>query len=195
MDFSTRAAPRQAVGGAARPDGRLEPDSLPFATGDPPAAMLLPDGRPPDGLTFLGAKRTRVGWLYPCPDCCRGWTVLVPASDGYAIGLEAGCSRGCDPALIHRWHRLRSGELLEPDEPDERARRYAAGVIRNVLAEMPSCRDPLPRARKAGSYGDAAGYERATLTRKLAQAAGGRATLEQIHAAVLEGAAQPGRLP
>jgi hypothetical protein len=133
--------------------------------------------------------------FYPCAHCCRGWTVLIPSGAGYAIGLEAGCSRGCDPALIHRWHRIRNGELLEPDEPDERGRRYAAGVIRNVLVALPECRDPLPGARKAGSYADAAGHDRSTLARKLAQAVGGRATLEQIHAAVLEGAARPGRLP
>src|SRR4051794_33282706 len=106
-------APRRGANGAARPDDRIAPDPLPFAVGEPPPHLLARDGVPPDGFTFLGAKRTVGGWFYPCPHCCRGWTVLVPAGAGYAIGLEVGCSRGCDPALIHLWHRLRNGELLE----------------------------------------------------------------------------------
>jgi hypothetical protein len=184
-----------AAEGGARPDGRLKPDSPPFPPGDPPRHLLVRHGIPPDGLKFLGAKRTVNGWLYPCPHRCRGWTVLVPAGDGYAIGLEASCSCGCDPALIHRWHRIRNGVLLEPDEPDERGQRYAHAVIRNVLTAITAGKEPLRQARTAGSYCDAAGYDRLILARKLTQAAGGRASSEHIHAAVLEGAARPGRLP
>jgi hypothetical protein len=191
------ARPRAAAqaGACGKSPDVITPDPLPFPPGDPPRQLLARAGIPPDGFAFLGAKRTVAGWFYPCPHCCRGWTVLVPAGAGYRLGTEVGCSRGCDPALIHRWHRIRNGELLEPDEPDERGRRYAAGVIRNVLKEMPACHDPLRLTRRAGSYGDAAGYDRLTLARKLTRTAGGRASLEQIHAAVLEGAARPGRLP
>ena len=184
--------PHRGAGGAARPDGRLEPDPLPCAAGDPPATMLLPDGRPPDAFTFLAATRTRVGWLYPCPDCQQGWTVLVPAGDGYAIDLKVGCSRQCDPALIHRWHQIRNGVV---PEPDERGQRYANAVVRSALAEIAAGQEPLRRARTAGSYADAAEHDRLDLARKLTQAAHGRVTLEQVHAAVLEGAARPGRLP
>jgi hypothetical protein len=179
----------------AGPHDRIEPDPLPFPPGEPPATMLPPNGIPPDGFEFLGAKRTVGGWLHPCPHCCQGWTVLAPAGDGYAIDLRAGCTRQCDPALIHRWHQLRNGILPEPDKPDERARRYARAVIRNALTDVAAGREPLRRARMAGSYCDAAGYDRLDLARRLVRVAGSRCSLEQIHAAVLEGAARPGRLP
>jgi hypothetical protein len=120
------SAARRVAGDDARLDGRVELNPLPIVPGDPPATMLPPDGAPPDGLTFLGVRRTVGGWLYPCPHCCRGWTVLAPTEDGYAIDLRIGCSRHCDPALIHHWHQIRNGVMPDPSEADERGRRYAA---------------------------------------------------------------------
>ena len=185
---------------------RIEPDPLPFAPGDLEPERWAEDGLPPDGFTFLGARRTVGGWLMPCPICCAGWVPLVPAGDGYRLGVEVGCSRGCDDAAeMMRMHLLRLGELptREAVEPDERARRYATGAIRRILGSLPErpSQTQLRRAAfDAGSWLEA-GHLPADPVAKALLTAAVRAGLDlhplasKLAADVLAGRASPGRVP
>jgi hypothetical protein len=76
---------------------QLEPDPLPVPAGEVPRHRLCPEGTPPDGFDFLGAKATVGGYMAPCPACQQGWCLLLPDGQpyGYSISLEHGCSHGC----------------------------------------------------------------------------------------------------
>jgi len=73
--------------------------------------LLTRSGIPPDGFEFFHARTTVKGWFLPCPACCRGWVPIVPDGDGYRLGAEVGCSRGCAPEQLSWWHLWRLGEL------------------------------------------------------------------------------------
>ena len=122
---------------------------LPCPTGDPPDHFWCPGHVPPDGFEFMGAVVTKACWFLPCPvDCCPGWVPLVPDGSrfGYRLAAEDGCTRGCEAPEILWWQNWRLGDLpaLERGEPDERARRYATGVVRRILGEL----SDVPRASR-----------------------------------------------
>jgi hypothetical protein len=163
--------PHRGAGGGARPDGRLEPDPLPFPAGDPPPEVLCEHGTPPDGFLWLGAKATVRCWLLPCPACCQGWVPLVPSATDerdYAIG-PIGCSRSCEHDAVARWHRLKTRQP-EAFQPDERERRYARKVIENTLVE--AAERPKRAALACGQWCASAGFTPPILLATVADAAG-----------------------
>ena len=139
--------------------GLIEPDQLPFPSGEPLRHLQASSGVPPDGFEFLSAQRTTGGYFYPCPNNCPGWVVLVPSSSdpyGYEIGLSAGCSHGCDPAAIAYWQLLRLGEIPppEPVEETERSRRYVRGALRHAVRRILEDTNPAARlCREAFALG------------------------------------------
>lgn len=194
---------------ATSPDGLISPDPLPVLAGEPGPEGWAEDGRPPDGFTFLGARKTIAAWLLPCPICCCGWVPIVPdhrEDGGYRLGVEVGCSAGCDdPAEMMLMHLLRQGELpaQEPIEADERAARYAKGCLRRILGNLP----PRPShaqlrraAYDAGRWLEAGHLPADPVARALLSAAA-RAGHEpasiapKLAADVLAGRSRPGRMP
>src|SRR3954463_5846856 len=138
---------------------RLEPDPLPLPdVGRPPHHRLCPEGTPPIGLEFLGAKATTGGYLLPCPCCVQGWALLVPTGEpcSYTVSLGHGCSRGCAGPHIAWCHAWRCMDL--PPEPavvpDEKGRRYAVAAVRNEMRQLlerrpaDPVRGPRPGARR-----------------------------------------------
>jgi hypothetical protein len=188
----------------------LDPDELPVPAGEPPRHRLCPQGAPPIGLEFLGARATIGGYLMPCPCCVRGWSLLVPDGTpyGYAIALTHGCSHGCEPEHIAWWQLWRSMEM--PPEPeiatDERSRRYATAAMRGELRELLERRpaDPLPGlarlAYRAGQFTATAGFrEDAALDDLLGVAVGlglaPAAARPRLAQALAAGQARPRSIP
>jgi hypothetical protein len=170
MTYDTSAA-LQAAGGAARPDARIESDPPPFPSGEPPPELWCEYGTPPNGFTWLGARNTVRGWLYPCPACCRGWVPLVPSATDerdYDIG-PIGCSRGCGDDAIRKWHRIKIARP-EPYQASERERRYARRVIENKLADAPD--NPKRTAFVCAQWCGCAGLSPPVLLATVAEAGG-----------------------
>jgi hypothetical protein len=126
-----------------------------------------------------------------------------------AVRLPAGGGNrlhpGCDAPEILWWQNWRLGDLpaLEPGEPDERARRYATGVVRRILGELsdvPSVRQLRRAAFVVGNWLDASGLPVELIAEALMGAAA-RAGLDPISiapvlaAALTAGRARPGRVP
>jgi hypothetical protein len=177
----------------------------PIRSGTPPGEQWAPLGTPPDTFTFMGAVPTRRCWMVPCPCCGTGWVLVVPDGTDYGYGLaaEVGCNAGCAPPEIAWWHLLRLGERPPPEPPDERAKRYAAGAIRRILAtlpERPSMTELRRAAFTAGGWLEAGQLRAGPIAAALLGAAR-RAGLEpaslvpELAAAVLAGRARPGRTP
>lgn len=193
--------------GVVLQEPRIEPDPLPCLPGTPPAKMRRPDGRPPCGYTFMGAKATVDGYLLPCPLCWRGWVPLAPnrhEPDGYRLAVEVGCSRGCDDAAeMMRAHLLCLSKLSPPPPPSARERAYATACARRILRDLPA-RPSLPRLRSAahelGSWLEAGDLDEQAALAALLNAAA-RNGLDRTDAGPVLGAAlasgrlQPGRLP
>src|SRR5690242_17475470 len=190
---------------------RLEPDPLPLpGVGRPPRHRLCPEGTPPIGLEFLGAKATTGGYLLPCPACVQGWCLLVPDGQpyGYSISLQHGCSRGCAGPDIAWWHAWRCMDL--PPEPavvpDQKGRRYAVAAVRGEMRRLLELRpaDPVRGlsavAFKAGQFMAATGFDQDIILSDLLRVAAGlgaepaavRASLAQALAA---GQAKPRSAP
>jgi hypothetical protein len=199
---------RKAANGAAWAEdwtGRRDP--LPYPAGDPPGHLWCPAHVPPDGFEFMAAVGTQVCFLQPCPVNCPGWGLVVPDGSrfGYRLAAEVGCTRGCEAPEILWWQSWRLGDLpaLEPDEPDERARRYATGVVRRVLGELPDVPSVRQLRRAAfiiGKWVDASGLPVELIAGALLSAAA-RAGFDPIAiapvlaAALTAGRARPGRVP
>ena len=162
----------------------LEPDPLPLPdVGRPPRHRLCPEGTPPIGLEFLGAKATLGGYLLPCPCCVQGWALLVPTGEpySYAVSLGHGCSRGCAGPDIAWWHAWRCMDL--PPEPAVVARREGPavrggrGAERDAPAPRAQARRPGARPRrvafKAGQFMAASGFTQETILADLLRVAAG----------------------
>src|SRR4051794_8167283 len=123
------------------PDGGrdvVEPGPLPFPEGEPEfGEAWAPGGVKPFGLEFLGCRDTLNGFLCPCPTCLVGWCAVLPDGTefGYRLGVEYGCSDGCEPKLVAWWHAWRMGELPPKQEPSEGQRRYARGAVRRSIGD------------------------------------------------------------
>ena len=174
----------------------VEPDPLPFPEGEPERGeQWSPGGAPPTGIEFLGCRGTLECWLAPCPSCLRGWVAVVPDGTefGYRVAVETGCSRGCAPELVAWWEEWRMGQCPPPPPASETQRRYARGAVRRALGDALSGNDVLAAARDAGRYVAAAGLVPEHLAEAFARA--GKLPQPRVHAALLAGAATPGRLP
>jgi hypothetical protein len=173
--------------------GLLELDPLPFPPGLPGWQLWSERFTPPTGLDLLGAVPTEKAWLLPCPSCLQGWALLLPsAADpfGYDINLTAGCSRACEPEAVAWWWLWRRGELPPPEPPDERAIRYARGVVRKQIAAAKA--DPRRAAYETGRWCRAAALDPALALAAAATEAGVQAdTLLQPFQAGLAAPAQP----
>lgn len=179
---ASNMARRTGASGDARPHfsspGLVEPDPLPCLPGEPPAAAWAESGLPPDGFSYLGARKTARAWLMPCPSCCRGWVPLAPDhhdATGYRIAVEVGCSAGCDdPGELTLMHFLRLGELppREPVTADERAERYVRGAARHAARRIAQAADPARQLQREaftlGGLAAGAGTDPAAVARALA---------------------------
>jgi hypothetical protein len=107
----------------------------------------------------MGAQATALGFLVPCPCCCRGWAALLPdAADayGYRLAHELSCTRECRPEAIAWWLCWRLGELPLEDagRATPRTRAYAEAAARaeiRGLAQASARRDPA-RALRIAAY-------------------------------------------
>lgn len=174
----------------------IEPGSLPFDEGLPERGEAwAPGGSPPAGLEFLGCRAALEAWLLPCPACLEGWVLIAPDGTrfGYRLAVETGCSAGCEPPLVAWWRAWRLGDLPPPEPPSERQRRYAHAAVRNALDDVLRGKDPIGRARDAGRFAEAAGFELQSLAAAFART--GRVQFHDVLASLLAGAATPARLP
>lgn len=127
----------------------VDPGPLPFEEGEPEfGEAWSPGGAPPSGLEFVGCRGTQECFVVPCPVCLEGWAAVLPDGSefGYRLAHEYGCSAGCEPELVAWWRAWRCGVLPPRLEPNDRARRYAAGAIRRELADLPE-RPTMPQLR------------------------------------------------
>ena len=182
----------------------IEPGPLPFEEGEPDRGeRWCPGGAPPSGLEFLDCRGTYMCWVIPCPCCCAGWSAVLPDGTefGYRVAVEFGCNLGCDPELVAWWHAWRCGTLPPRPEPDDRARRYAAGAIRRELGDLPD-RPTLPdlrrRAYRIGQWLAAGGLDVDGAAHALVAAAERAGLADQVGIladAVTAGRAKPARIP
>jgi hypothetical protein len=124
---------------------------------------------------------------------------------GYRLAAEIECSQGCEAPEILWWQGWRLADLTahEPVEPDERARRYAAGALRRILGELPEV--PTERQLTGSAYQTGRWLETGRLPAEPVAgtllAAAARAGLDpvtiapKLAAALTAGRARPGRLP
>ena len=174
----------------------IEPGPLPFDEGLPERGeQWVRGGAPPAGIEFLGAASTLRCWMQPCPVCLVGWVPVVPDDQrlAYRLAVEIGCSAGCDGPEVSWWHMWRMGILAPAEPPDERQRRYAYAAVRNALNDVLQGQDAVRRARDAGRFAEAAGFDLESLAAAFAKA--GKVPLQAVLPSLLTGAAAPARLP
>lgn len=191
----------------AAPAGQsqVEPGPLPCDEGLPEwGEAWAPGGAPPAGLEFIGARPTLRGWMLPCPACLVGWVPIVPDGTrfGYRVAVELGCidvsdgldrPGGCEAPDVAWWHSWRMGVLPPREPPGDRQRRYAYAAVRNALDDVLQGKDPIGRARDAGRFAEAAGFDLQSLAAAFARA--GKVQLQDVLPSLLVGAATPARLP